>query len=98
MFRVLGLGLLLVVSGCAAKITPEGTLTRIVESNDECVFLGVVTSSNAMGWHTSHDAEGAMNEARNKVAALGGNSLKIINVDSDMAATTMVVEALNCKR
>lgn len=84
--------------GCAASLTTEGALVRLVDkqSDYKCTFIGTVTGSNSMGNTTAHDAEGAMNELRNKAAMLGANSVRIINIDSSALATTAVGEALTC--
>jgi uncharacterized protein YbjQ (UPF0145 family) len=50
-----------------------------------------------MGNSTAHDAEGAMNELRNKAASYGANAVRVINIDSSPVVTTAVGEALNCK-
>ena len=88
----------ILIFGCSIQITPEGRKVRLVseEERNNCKFLDVVTGSMSMGASTGHDAESAMNEARNRVAALGGNGLKVINTDSDAVATTVTGEALEC--
>ena len=84
--------------GCSIDITKEGSKVRLVseQERNSCSFVGVVTGSMDMGVSTGHDAESAMNEVRNKVAALGGNGLRVLNIDSDFVATTVTGEALNC--
>ena len=64
--------LLAVLCGCAAKMTPEGSRIReIFEANvywvrENCEFLQVIEVSGAI------DGLGAVNQARNKTAELGG--------------------------
>ena len=89
----------LILASCATELTQEGTSVRLVDSqsNYSCTFVGTVTGSNELGYSTAHDAEGAMNELRNKAANLGANAVRVINVETTEAVTTTVGEALNCK-
>jgi uncharacterized protein YbjQ (UPF0145 family) len=96
MTRLLVLMSIFLVLGCATQLTPEGSSVRLVSDNAECDFVGTVSGSNSMGSSTAHDADGAMNDLRNKAAVMGANAVKIINVDSDSEATTAVAEALDC--
>ena len=96
MTRLFVLTSIFFVFGCAVQLTPEGSSVRLVSDNAECDFIGTVSGSNSMGSTTAHDADGAMNDLRNKAAVMGANAVKIINIDSDMDATTAVAEALDC--
>lgn len=96
MKRVLLLLSLLAVQGCVTQLTPEGSSVRIAGKSDECEFIGTVSASNSMGMSTADEAEGALNELRNKAADMGANAVRIINMDSDMAVTTALAEALKC--
>lgn len=96
MTRLLVYMSVLFVFGCATQLTPEGSSVRLVSDNAECDFVGTVSGSNSVGSSTAHDADGAMNELRNKAAAMGANAVKIVNVDSNSNVTTAVAEALNC--
>ncbi len=87
---------IILLLGCATQLTTEGTSVRVVGDQVECVFVGTVSGSNSMGNSTADDAEGAMNDLRNKAAEMGANAVRIINVDSDMYSTTAVAEALRC--
>ena len=49
-----------------------------------------------MGLSTADDAQSAMNKVRNAVAEAGGNAMRIISTDTDMAATTVTAEAVKC--
>ena len=84
--------------GCAASLTQQGTKVRLIDKQTDykCTFVGTVTGSNSMGNTTAHDAEGAMNELRNKAAQQGANAVRVINIDSTAMQTTAVGEALNC--
>lgn len=90
--------LVTILVGCSINITKEGNKVRLVseQERNNCSFVGVVTGSMAMGASTGHDAESAINEARNRVARLGGNGLRLLNTDSDAIATTVTGEALRC--
>ncbi len=96
MMRVLLLLSLFAVQGCVTQLTPEGSSVRIASESDECEFIGTVSASNSMGMSTADEAEGALNELRNKAADMGANAVRIINMDSDMAVTTALAEALKC--
>lgn len=88
-----------ILSGCATALTPQGASVRLVDnqSDHKCVFVATVTGSNSMGNSTAHDAEGALNQVRNKAAKLGANAVRIINVSTTIEVTTVVGEALNCE-
>lgn len=92
------LTLTLILSGCVIQLKPEGKNVRIVEDKaaHQCRFIEVVTGSGSWGASTAHDAEGAMNELRNRAAKVGGNAIKIVNLDSDIFTTAVVAEALDC--
>lgn len=82
--------------GCAVQLTQEGSAVRLVDDKDGCEFVGTVAGSNAMGVSTAQDAEGAMNDLRNKAAEMGANAIRMINVDSTAESTTALAEALRC--
>lgn len=92
-------GFLVIISGCAASLSQQGSQVRLVDKQTDysCVFVATVTGSNSMGNSTAHDADGAMNELRNKAASYGANAVRVINIDSSAMVTTAVGEALNCK-
>ncbi|MBT8124701.1 MAG: DUF4156 domain-containing protein [Gammaproteobacteria bacterium] len=89
----------LTIWGCATPLTEQGSRVRLVQSQSDfnCNFVGTVTGSNSMGNSTAHDAEGAMNQLRNKAANLGANAVRVINVSTTEAVTTTVGEALSCQ-
>ncbi len=96
MNRVLLLLALLTVAGCVTQLTPEGSTVRIASDTDECESIGTVSAANSSGLSTADEAEGALNGLRNKAAAMGANAVRIINMDSDIEATTALAEALVC--
>ena len=88
------------VTACMATLTPQGAQVRPVtaaQKDRECRFVAVVTAEESMGASTAGDAESAMNKARNKVAAAGGNAMLVISVSTTAASTTVVAEALRCQ-
>ncbi len=97
MSRILLLLPVLLVLGCATQLTPEGSSVGIVLDKEGCEFLGTVSASDSMGMTPADHAENAMNALRNKAAAMGANSVRIINVDSAPEATTALAEALVCE-
>lgn len=96
MKRLFVIAPIILTFGCATQLTPQGSSVRLVSDTTGCDFIGTVSGSNSAGSSTAHDADGAMNELRNKAAAMGANAVKIINVDSDNVATTAIAEALSC--
>ncbi len=88
-----------ILFGCATALTESGTKVRLVQmqSDFDCSFVGTVTGSNSMGNTTAHDAEGAMNQLRNKAANIGANAVRVLSVSFSEAVTTTVGEALNCQ-
>ena len=94
----LALVLLLAVllHGCAVSLSQHGAAVTVVEDREtnDCKFLAIVTGSNALGYNTAHDAEGALNQVRNKAGQTGGNAIKMIDIDATPFSTTAVAEAL----
>ena len=90
---------LLLLTGCATALTESGSSVRLVQmqSDHNCEFVATVTGSNSMGNSTAHDAEGAMNQLRNKAANMGANAVRVISVSTTAETTTTVGEALNCQ-
>ena len=87
------------LTGCATELTQEGAAIRLVDNQADynCRFVGAVTGSNSLGNSTAHDAEGAMNQSRNKAAELGANAIRVINVSTTTEVTAIVGEALKCE-
>lgn len=86
MKRMILFVIVLIIAGCSATVlTQEGQKVRIttIEPGKACEYLGVVTGSqgNALtGAITSNEnlETGAINDLRNKAAALGGNTIFIL--------------------
>lgn len=89
----------LMLGACATALTPRGNNVRVVDSQSthNCTFVGTVTGSNTMGNTMADDAEGALNEMRNKAAEMGANAIRVLNVNSRMAGTAASAEALTCR-
>lgn len=100
LLRTLVVVLLLAIpqAGCAVVLTEAGSNVRIVSEQERgtCKFLTTISSQFGDGLDESQDVEGAMNQARNKVGAAGGNAMKIIATDTNQARTVVTVEALLC--
>ena len=86
------------LQGCAVSLNEHGKRVALVDDKERnsCNFLAVVTGVNSLGYNTAHDAEGAMNEVRNNAAQIGGNAIKMIDIDVTPFSTTAVAEALWC--
>lgn len=93
------LSTVVLIAGCATALTEPGSKVRLVQdqSDHDCTFVASVTGSNSMGNTTAHDAEGAMNQLRNKAAELGANAVRVISVSTTQQVTTTVGEALSCQ-
>ena len=85
--------------GCAVGLSQHGATVTVVDDREtnNCKFLAIVTGSNSLGYSTAHDAEGALNEVRNKAAYIGGNAIKMIDIDATPVSTTAIAEALWCE-
>jgi len=82
--------------GCAVELTTEGSSVQLVDDKAGCEFIGTVTGYNSMGSSAAHDADGAMNDLRNKAAQMGANAVKMIDVETTLDGTTTIGEALSC--
>ena len=86
MKRIILFVALLIIVGCSATtLTQDGQKVRIttIEPGKDCTYLGVVTGSQGdaiSGIITSNEnmETGALNDLRNKAAALGGNTIFIL--------------------
>jgi len=94
-----GLASVLLLSACATALTPQGTGIRVVDDKDpnNCKFMGTVSGFDTMSPTVGHESENAMNEARNKAAALGANGIKIVHMQTTIQGTSVTAEALECQ-
>lgn len=100
MYKYIGIALIAISTiSCVVQPTAESKAVRLVDKQTDykCKFVDTVTGSGSMGWTTSHDAEGAMAEVRNKAARAGANAICVVNVDSNMQTSVVVAEALICQ-
>ena len=89
----------MILSSCAASLSSAGSKIQTVTENQRdccCEFIAVITASEEFGITTGMEARSAMNKARNRVAEVGGNAMRIIDVDSGLWGSTVVAEALKC--
>lgn len=89
----------ILIQGCAVSLNEHGQRVALIDDKErnKCNFLTIVTGSNSLGYNTAHDAEGALNEVRNKAAQIGGNAIKLIDIESTSMSTTAIAEALWCE-
>lgn len=90
------------LSSCATKLTREGASVRTLNPGDnysECTFLSVITAkSPELAITPSQEAEYVMNDARNKVAQLGGTHMKIVTQNHGaFTGATINAEAFRCQ-
>lgn len=90
----------LTLVGCSTPITMEGSKVRSMDSDSNgCEFRGVVTGkSPEFALTPAQEAEYVMNDARNKVAVLGGSHMKILtNQHGIFTGATINAEAYKCR-
>jgi hypothetical protein len=95
--------LILLFGGCTTALTSEGSTIRSLNSGDDlskCEFRGVITAkSPEFAITPSQETEYVMNDARNKVAAVGGTHMKILtNQHGLFTGASINAEAYNCKK
>lgn len=96
--------IIMLFTSCSTQLTKSGKNVRLVTENQKekyCKTLDIVTASNELGWDAAHHSQNAMNEARNRVAELGGNGMKIISSNNSQgyggsSQAIVQVEALAC--
>ena len=91
--------LALTIQGCVATPVDESEAVRSIDNDSDykCTYLGFVTGSGPLGWTTAHDPEGAMYDVQNEAARLGGNAVRVRNIDSNVATTEIVADVYNCE-
>ncbi|HWV09914.1 MAG TPA: DUF4156 domain-containing protein, partial [Pseudomonas sp.] len=93
------------LQGCAGTaLSTEGQGVRIISADEakKCKFVDTVSSNNQ---HTlvGEPEEDARNQARNRVASLGGNALHIKSTNNQIAPSgvgsifTLNGEAYSCR-
>jgi hypothetical protein len=96
---ITGLAAVLLLEGCVATPVDESTAVRSIDDDSDykCEYLGFVSGSGAMGWTTAHDPESAMYDVQNQAAGLGGNAVRVRNIDSSVATTVIVADVYSCE-
>lgn len=84
------------IAGCTTSLSYQGEKVRIIEGNEgyQTKFLGTVSGFDTLGISTGAESENALNEVRNKAAALGANAIKIIHMQTTIQGTSVTAEAL----
>ena len=86
---------------CATTLTRGGSQVQTVTDAQRdccCTFISVVATGEEYNPFPGERAMSAMNKARNEVARLGGNAMRIIDIESASDDEVMViVEALICE-
>ena len=99
---LLGAAVAVLLSGCAAKLTPRGAMVREVaaanveELRATCAFLGVVEASSINWIGESDTANRVLTQVRNRVAEMGGDAFVYAGGSVDRASAAAQVEAYNC--
>ena len=85
---------------CATTLSRGGSQVQTVTDAQRdccCTFISVVATGEEYNPFPGERATSAMNKARNEVARLGGNAMRIIDIESAADNEVMViVEALIC--
>jgi len=90
-----------ILAGCSTALTKEGSMVRSAGSTDDlskCEFRGVITAKSPEFAATpAQETEYVMNDARNKVAAVGGTHMKILTSQQGLfTGASMNAEAYRC--
>jgi len=85
-------------SGCVTTLSNKGALVRVTNRSEEvqnCKYLGQITSSSDLGGFaaTGDGFESAMNELKNKAAAMGANVILTQLISNTMGGTRMIGDA-----
>ncbi len=92
----------ILVSGCATHLSSKGASVRITSHFEEvkgCKYLGQVVSSSHWGGSlaTGVAFDSAMNQLKNKAAAMGANVLLTQSLSNTMGGTRMIGDAYSCQ-
>lgn len=92
-----------ILAGCTTTLTPQGSMVRSLNSSDDlskCEFRGVITAkSPEFALTPAQETEYVMNDARNKVAAIGGTYMKILtNQHGLFTGASINAEAYSCAK
>jgi uncharacterized protein YbjQ (UPF0145 family) len=86
------------LTGCATALTTQGASVVLVQNRTDhnCTFIDTVSGSNTDGKDMAHDADGAMNQLRNKASQINANAVRVLSINSNEDGTTVIGEALKC--
>ena len=89
----------LTIQGCVEIPIGDSNVVRTIDEDSDfnCEHLGFVSGEGPMGWTTAHDAEGALHEVENKAVRLGGNAIRVINMDSNVTSTVITADVYKCE-
>ena len=88
-------------SSCSVALTTQGGRIAVVPDSQakECDSISPITATHSSGWTMGGDLESVTNEARNKAAELGADSILIQSSNSDFWGGASVAGiALKCKK
>ncbi len=91
--------MVLVLSGCASKLTPAGSMTRQlpVEMVNNCKFIGSSTEYSSMKFAKTNKTE-VLILAKEYTAKMGGDSFVVNAIDNDgMNHYTITFEMFKCR-
>ena len=92
------------IEACSVALTPEGMRVRTVSEaeRNQCELIEplVVTRNDPMDFDAGARMRNALKDARNKVAALGGNGMRIISSETTgrREEVVLTIEALKCAK
>jgi hypothetical protein len=77
--------LILLINGCATKVTPEGRKTRQIDMSwkNSCVYIGSSQTSSALKFGAQGNYETVRNNMKNETASSGGNSYMVNDFKND---------------
>ena len=82
---------------CAATLSRGGSQVQTVTDEQRdccCTFITVVATGERFNPSPGERAQSALNQARNEVARLGGNAMRVLDIESTHDEVMVVVEAL----
>ena len=91
---------ILVVQGCTTTLSGQGAAIRILEDKERynCEYIEEVTGRNSPSSDADDNLEGAMNDVRNRAAAVGANAIHILNSHELHKKDAVVfAEAMKCQ-
>ncbi|QDC10607.1 DUF4156 domain-containing protein [Oceanicola sp. D3] len=91
--------MLLFVGACSTELTQAGLSVRQISlvQAERCNFLGPVSGVEQFGMTVADDAQSALNQVRNSVAARGGNAFVLTQTVSDESGTVSHADAYRCR-